>query len=64
VFFLDHEPHVAARRNGRDKAHAIARSRACYDRVLTFLSPCAVGPSGRVRRHRSKSRLFRAVRTF
>jgi hypothetical protein len=28
TFFLDHETHVAARRDSRDQAHAVTRSRA------------------------------------
>src|SRR5260370_25259134 len=41
AFLLDHEPHVAARRDGRDQAHAVPRSRTPHDRGLALPAPGA-----------------------
>src|SRR6266446_6064300 len=41
AFLLDHEPHVAARRDGRDQAHAVPSSRTRHDRGLALQAPGA-----------------------
>src|ERR1700746_1956535 len=41
AFLLGHEPHLPARGDGRDQAHAITCPRAGYHRSLSLLAPGA-----------------------
>src|ERR1700719_1537018 len=46
---LDHEPHLAARGDCRDEAHAMARARRFHDRRFALLAPAA--PRVMIRAH-------------
>src|ERR1700751_6449873 len=43
AFFLDHEPHMAARSHRRDETHAVSRPGTQHDRSLALLAPGAAG---------------------
>src|SRR5207248_10438310 len=52
AFFLDHEPHVAARSNRRDEAHPVPRSSPEHNRGLSLLAPGAAGMMNRAHMRR------------
>src|SRR5213082_759598 len=39
AFFLDHEPHMAARSHRRDEAHPVPRPSTQHNRGLSLLAP-------------------------
>src|SRR6516162_8571949 len=64
AFFLDHEPHMAARSHRRDQTHVVSRPRTQHNRCLSLLCPRSGlhdDPSAYAQRRRNRSRRFPAA---